>query len=237
MSSWKSYWVNNPKLFMRVMENSTRYFSNKLLKLKLIADSDNLLDYGCGPGNFAHELKGKIGCYYGVDISENYIQQANKKMGAFPEFHFIHLHTNHPINELKQFSEQGQFFHSIIIFSVVQYFNSKEEVSALLEKCKSILYPTGKIILADIIENEKGVWKDLWSICMHSLAHGYFISFLFFMARIKFSNYNTVKNKCMLLHISQAEVEEICKNMGLACSILPKITLQKSRNSFCIALK
>ncbi len=220
---------------MRVMENSTRYFSKKLLQYNLIHTNDALLDYGCGPGNFAQELKGKVGSYYGVDISELYIQQANKKMGDAPEFHFIHLNTNSPSTDLKQFSEQGLLFHSIVIFSVVQYFNSKEDVSDLLARCKNILAPTGKIILADILENEKGVWKDLWSICMHSISHNYFISFLFFMARIKFSNYNTVKNKCMLLHISQPEVEEICKKVGLACSILPKITLQKSRNSFCIS--
>lgn len=237
MASWKSYWKKNPKLFMRVMENSTRYFSEQLLKHQLIAGSDTILDFGCGPGNFAQEIKGKVGSYYGVDISENYIEQANKKMGAFPEFNFLHLHTNNSFTELKQFSEQGKLFHSIIIFSVVQYFNSKEEVLELLENCKCILHPTGKIILADILENEKGVWQDLWSICMHSIAHNYFMSFLFFMARIKFSHYNTVKNKCMLLHLTQAEVEEICKKTGLTFSILPKITLQKSRNSFSIALK
>lgn len=221
---------------MRVMENSTRYFSKKLLQYNLINTNDTLLDYGCGPGNFAQELKGKVGSYYGVDISELYIQQANKKMGDATQFHFIHLYTNNPSSELKQFSEQGLLFHSIVIFSVVQYFKSKEEVLELLANCKNILAPTGKIILADILEDEKGVWKDLWSIFIHSLMHGYFISFLFFMVRIKFSNYNSVKNKNKLLHISQAELEVICKKMGLACSILPKITLQKSRNSFCITL-
>ncbi len=222
---------------MRVMENSTRYFSKKLLQYNLISTNDTLLDYGCGPGNFAQELKGKVQAYYGVDISELYIEQANKKMGDAPQFQFIHLNTNNPSAELKQFSQQGLLFHSIIIFSVVQYFNSKEEVTALLEKCKSILHPKGKIILADILEDEKGVWKDLWSICMHSLANGYLISFLFFMARIKFSNYNEVKNKCNLLHLSDEDLKEICSKIGLGCSNLPKITLQKSRNSFCIALK
>ena len=236
MATWKSYWANNPKLFMRVMQNSTLYFSNKLLKFNLIAGSDKLLDYGCGPGNLADGLKGKIGGYYGVDISESYIQQANKKMDTFPEFHFIHLNTNNPFNELKQLSEQGQLFDCIIVFSVVQYFNSKDEVSTLLKNFKSLLKPTGKIILADILENEKGVWKDLWSICIHSLAHGYFISFLFFVVRIKFSNYNDVKNKHKLLHLSKEEVKEMCEKIGFTCSILPKITLQKSRNSYCITL-
>lgn len=219
---------------MSVMENSTLYFSNKLLNYKLVAKDDKLFDYGCGPGNLANGLQGKISSYYGVDISETYIQQANKKMEAFTEFHFIHLHTDDPFNELKQFSEKNQLFDCIIVFSVVQYFNNKEEVLVLLQHLKSLLMPTGKIILADILENERGAWKDIWSNCMHSIAQGYFISFLFFVARIKFSNYNDVKNKCKLLHISQEEVEEICKKVGAACSILPKITLQKSRNSFCI---
>ncbi len=235
MLNWKSYWANNPKLFRSVMENSTLYFSKKLLKYKLISENDKILDYGCGPGNLANGLKGKIHKYYGVDISETYIQQATKKMEAFPEFRFIHLHTNNPFDELNQFSEQNQLFDCIIIFSVVQYFNSKDEVSLLLQHCKSLLKPQGKIILADLLENEKGVWKDVWSNGMHSVTQGYFLSFLFFMVSIKFSNYNDVKNNCKLLHISQTEVENICKKIGFTCSLLPKITLQKSRNSFCIS--
>lgn len=235
MLNWKSYWANNPRLFRSVMENSTLYFSKKLLKYKLISESDKILDYGCGPGNLANGLKGKIDNYYGVDISENYIQQATKKMEAFPEFRFIQLHTNNPFNELKQFSEQNQLFDCIIVFSVVQYFNSKDEVSLLLQHCKSLLKPPGKIILADLLENEKRIWKDLWSNGMHSVTQGYFFSFLFFMASIKFSNYNDVKNNCKLLHISQAEIEDICKKIGFTCLLLPKITLQKSRNSFCIS--
>ena len=236
MPTWKSYWENNPKLFMRVMQNSTRYFSKKLLKFNLITESDIILDYGCGPGNLAEGLNGKIGRYYGVDISKTYIQQAKNKMDAFHEFYFIHLNSNNPFNELKQLSEIGQLFDCIIVFSVIQYFNNKEEVSNLLKNCKSLLSPSGKIILADILENEKGVLKDLWSICLHSLANGYFISFLFFVARLKFSNYNIMKNKHKLLHLSIEEVEGICLKEGFTCSILPKITLQKSRNSFCITL-
>ena len=94
MLSWANYWKENPKLFVKVMEKSTQYVAKKLIHHKLINTSTNLLDFGCGPGYLANELKGKLTAYYGVDISTNYIETAKKNVPMLATFYLKKFHLN-----------------------------------------------------------------------------------------------------------------------------------------------
>lgn len=88
MLSWGNYWKENPKLFVKVMEKSTQFVAQKLVQHKIITPNTTLLDFGCGPGYLANELKGKLTSYYGVDISTNYVETAKKKCVDASNFEF-----------------------------------------------------------------------------------------------------------------------------------------------------
>ncbi|WP_204265937.1 class I SAM-dependent methyltransferase, partial [Escherichia coli] len=81
-------------------------------------------------------------------------------------------------------------FDLIIINSVIQYFSSKDIVFDLLFTSKKLLAPNGKIILADVVTQDKGLYKDALAVLKHSLRNGYFWSFLQFMYQAKVSGYN-----------------------------------------------
>lgn len=233
MFSWGNYWKENPKLFTIVMEKSTEFVAEKLITYQLIDDSTNLLDFGCGPGYLANALKGKVKSYYGVDISEKYIDIASKKCNNYPNYTFRVFPLEESISSLNLLEQEGKQFDTIIILSVIQYFKDKEEVLALLSNCKKLLTPEGKIILADVIENEKGVWKDVLSILIDSISKRYLFSFIQFIFRAKLSKYNTLRKANQLFMLSKADVTEIANQANLNLTILPSITLQSSRISYC----
>ncbi len=236
MLSWGNYWKENPKLFVKVMEMSTQFVATKLIQHKLITPTTTLLDFGCGPGYLAYELKGKLTAYYGVDISSKYIETARKKCADASNFQFKEVPLELGVDGLLTAFEAGRQFNTIIILSVIQYFKNKEEVAQLLHNCKLLLMQSGKIILADVIEDDKGLWKDAFSVLIDSIKHFYLLSFVRFMFRIKLSTYNTLRKEHQLLHLSKDEVVAIGEKLKLNVKILPTITLQSSRISYCLSI-
>jgi len=236
MLSWGNYWKENPKLFMKVMEKSTEYVAEQLEQHQLINHSTHLFDFGCGPGYLANALKGKITNYFGVDISAKYIEIAKEKCKENKEFVFRELHLEESVGSLTLIKQEGNLFDTIIILSVIQYFKKKEDVMELIENVKALLSSGGKILLVDVIENENGLWKDALSVMLHSIKKGYLFSFIQFMFRAKLSKYNSLRKTHQLFMLSRNEVFEIAASSGLKVTILPCITLQSSRISYCMSI-
>lgn len=234
MTSWGNYWQENPKLFTTVMEKSTEYVAHKLTHNQLIGANSQVLDFGCGPGYLANALKGRIAGYFGVDISEQYIASAKDKCKDNPNFQFKAFPLGESINSLSTLEKGGKKFDTIIILSVIQYFEKKEDVLNLLEKCKQLLKSGGKIILADVITHEHGLIKDIIAILAHSIKNRYFFQFLKFMVVAKQSKYNQLRKSKKLLTLSKAEMLSFAHQLKLELDILPTITMQSSRISYCL---
>jgi cyclopropane fatty-acyl-phospholipid synthase-like methyltransferase len=234
MSNWQNFWSNDPKLFRIVMQKSTAYFANQILKRKIISPQDTILDFGCGPGYLAEQLIDNVQDYYGVDISSAYIDTCQKKFAGDEHFHFSTLTASPTSIGLNNSPLIQHKFNVIIILSVVQYFPDLAKVEALLAESKSLLSAHGKIILADVIQSDQGLIKDALSVLINSLKKNYFFPFLKFMYQVKFSNYNQLRLKNNLLSISETEIASICKKLNLQYQLLPNCTLQHSRVSYCI---
>jgi 2-polyprenyl-3-methyl-5-hydroxy-6-metoxy-1,4-benzoquinol methylase len=234
MTSWGNYWQENPKLFTTVMEKSTEYVARKLTHNQLIGANSQVLDFGCGPGYLANALKGSIASYFGIDISQHYIEMAKEKCKDYPNFRFKAFPLDQSIYSLSILEQEGNQFDTIVILSVVQYFEKKEDVLQLLEKCKLLLKPRGKIILADVITNEQGLLKDIISILAHSIKNKYFFQFLKFMFVAKQSKYNQLRKNKKLLMLSKSEIHSYANQLQLELDVLPTITMQRSRVSYCL---
>jgi 2-polyprenyl-3-methyl-5-hydroxy-6-metoxy-1,4-benzoquinol methylase len=234
MTSWGNYWQENPKLFTTVMEKSTEYVARKLTHNQLIGANSQVLDFGCGPGYLANALKGSIASYFGIDISQHYIEMAKEKCKDYPNFRFKAFPLDQSIYSLSILEQEGNQFDTIVILSVVQYFEKKEDVLQLLEKCKLLLKPRGKIILADVITNEQGLLKDIISILAHSIKNKYFFQFLKFMFVAKQSKYNQLRKNKKLLTLSKSEILSYANQLQLELDVLPTITMQSSRVSYCL---
>lgn len=215
------------------MQKNAAYFAEKLLKRGTITSQNRILDYGCGPGSLAEQLKGKVRSYQGVDISADCIQSCRERFAASANIRFDTIDTT--VNAgLEQFTGNAEPFDVIIILSVIQYFPDLTKVEELLAACKKMLSPNGKIILADVIRSNQGLLKDAFSNLVDSIRKNYFLSFIRFMYQARFSKYNQLRLKNDLLCVSEGEIAAICQQLNLKYSIMPTCTLQHSRVSYCI---
>ena len=159
---------------------------------------------------------------------------AKEKCKDYPNFRFKAFPLDQSIYSLSILEQEGNQFDTIVILSVVQYFEKKEDVLQLLEKCKLLLKPRGKIILADVITNEQGLLKDIISILAHSIKNKYFFQFLKFMFVAKQSKYNQLRKNKKLLMLSKSEIHSYANQLQLELDVLPTITMQRSRVSYCL---
>lgn len=234
MLGWKNFWANDPKLFGIVMKESTDYFANHVLAGKILGTEDKVLDFGCGPGYLAERLINKVTSYWGVDISPTYINTCTAKFNEKSNFRFGLLQETGKSSGLLEAGLPEKSFDIIIILSVVQYFTDRNSVCELLKSCKSLLSENGKIILADVIESNDSLIKDVISVFLNSIRKKYFTAFLRFMYQARFSSYNQLRKNNHLLCLTEKEISEMCTSLGLRYHILPGCTLHASRSTYCI---
>jgi cyclopropane fatty-acyl-phospholipid synthase-like methyltransferase len=234
MSNWQSFWSSQPKLFDAVMQKNAAFFAQKLLDNQYIQSGQRILDFGCGWGSLANELKGKVTFYLGLDISPSCINACKEKLAGVNHFHFDVIESTDQRAGLEKVFHNREQFDLVIILSVIQYFSDVTKVEDLLTEMKNLIPEKGKIILADVIQSEKNLFKDVLSNLKDSIQKKYFFSFLLFMIKARFSRYNQIRVSNHLLSVREEEIASICQKLDLQYEVMPICTLQQSRVSYCI---
>lgn len=231
-SNWLAYWQIN-KHFDEYMQKNATCFLNKIQKYITIHHTDFVLDFGCGPGYLADAWHNRVALFHGIDISERYITKARSKHATKQNVQFFWLN---PQDYLNLHLLNNSFYNLVIVMSVLQYFESEEEVKFLLEQLVQKVKPGGKILLADLIVREFKL-KDFRSIFFQAIKNKHLYSTLSFFIRLRFSAYYKLKQEKGLLIISVEKWCKILKQMNLNYKVVQEpITLQKERKSIIITV-
>ncbi len=143
--------TDKPASLIDFIYKIARYFTLKAkvnLVKKYSPQTQNILDYGCGTGDFLHECKNQGWQVTGVEPSANARKIAAEKIGN------QNLHPSAPLENTE--------FHAVTLWHVIEHVHDLNE---LLAKLKGSLAPDGKLYLAvpNINSWESNKYKSYWA--------------------------------------------------------------------------
>jgi 2-polyprenyl-3-methyl-5-hydroxy-6-metoxy-1,4-benzoquinol methylase len=232
-TGWVNFWEDQKRSFYGPMRLSTLAFASRIEKKFQLKKTDEILDYGCGPGFLADYLSAKDINITGADINKLFISESTKN---HPGALFIHITTD--VAENKKILDtqlNGKHFDFIVLLSIVQYFESIAAVELVVKMLASYLKKDGKIIIADVIDKNTSSIQDAISLFLHCIKKGKPMVFFRFVFYLLFSNYRTLSRDIKLLTVSQDEMKQLASRYTLSCEKVDGLTIHSSRTSYILA--
>lgn len=179
---WVDYWNAGHPMPETIWQKYSDVFIRDTMTILNYQASDVVLDIGCGLGCLIDFLKDKVAAVYGVDVSSYYISLGKKKCSGNKNVFFYELdHKNY--TDFSFFTDKK--FSIIICKSVIQYYQSKEEMKQLMKEVKRIALPGAKFLIADIPVS-CSFFSDFW-ISMYAAWKGHYLkdymNFLFHICK------------------------------------------------------
>lgn len=142
-----SVWKNSYDGAVFSKEEMEDWIANAIHKVKkLLTPKTKVLEIGCGNGLIFASIIHNVASYTGVDISKSALKSiAESKLGKDfkDKIKLYHL----PASSINTITEKHDL---IVINSVAQYFPDINYFFDFIEKCESILSPTGTLFFGDI---------------------------------------------------------------------------------------
>ena len=126
-----------------------RYFWRELEFIgEYVEEGDKILDFGCGNGRLLNLIIGKNPIYYGVDVSENLINIADKKYQGRQNIHFQKIASGQVSLPFK-----SNYFKVVYAIAVFHHIPDKNNRLKMARELFRVLKPSGYLIVT--------VW-NLW---------------------------------------------------------------------------
>ncbi len=223
---WKYTWNIRAKVFTDLIrvtgriqtENEFQKLVDDVRRKLELASEDTLLDFGCAKGRMAVYLMSHVNSIVCVDYSPEMISKA-REGSTFVKLEFY---------TTKLFKHRDNYFDKILVYSVIHYLNSKEELYKLLVKFYKTLKSGGVILIGDILNKlHKKMFPKRYFISKNKGSFFALIEYLIF-----FSTYHLWQ-----WHYGW-ELIEMAENIGFDATILPQDNcLATSRDRFDLLLK
>jgi 2-polyprenyl-3-methyl-5-hydroxy-6-metoxy-1,4-benzoquinol methylase len=230
--NWERFFKKPPNSFNDIMNESTILVGEKLLEHHLINKTNQVLDFGCGPGFLIDHIKNDTKSIMGVDISETYIETCKEKFRDNPNLTFQHLTPYNHVQMAEIISSQK--IDTVIILSILQYYNSKDEViDLILHLKKASENQKFKCIIADLIPENHSFMSDVKDLVFHAIKKRYILTLVKFILYTFNSDYSKFK-KSGMLQLDYDFFEKIAKENQIKIYKTERITLHSQRYNICL---
>lgn len=232
-TGWDKFWKDQRQSFYAVMKIATSYFVTQVQKVYHLKPTDDIFDYGCGPGFVADSLAAKNIRITGADINEFFIEECRKN---HPASLFMLITTDIAANK-KILEEQLTIrkFDFIILLSVSQYLENTGALEELIRLLRTYLKEKGRLIVADVLDENTSSVRDAFALFMHCIKKGRIGAFVGFISYLMFSSYRTISKKNKLLQVPEQAIRDMAKRNDLHCEKVKGLTLQVSRSNYILS--
>jgi 2-polyprenyl-3-methyl-5-hydroxy-6-metoxy-1,4-benzoquinol methylase len=234
-TGWDKFWKDQRQSFYAVMKLATGYFVTQIEKLYQLKPTNEIFDYGCGPGFVADSLAAKNIQITGADINEFFIEECRKN---HPASLFMLITTDVAANK-KILEEQlkEREFDLIILLSVAQYLKNGSDLEALIGLLRTYMKAGGRLIVADVLDENTSSIRDAFALFIHCIKKGRIGAFVGFISYLMFSNYRTISKQNKLLQVPEQAIRDMAKRNELQCEKVKGLTLQVSRSNYILIKK
>ena len=232
-SGWNTYWQNQGESFNAAMKIATGFFASQMETVFHINSNNEIFDYGCGPGFLIDGLAPRTKSIVGADINVFFLEQCRKN---HPASLFINITTDVETNR-RILNEQleGRKFDYVVLLSISQYFKNMQELEKVVGMLFSCCKENGKIIVADVIDQNTSSLRDAISLFLHCLRKGKVMVFFSFMFYLLFSDYRKLSQKMKLLRVPEKAVSQMADRNGWHYKKIEGLTIHSSRTNYVFA--
>ena len=208
-NNWINYW-NQKNIWTEsdLWKKNVKVFLNETSHILNYNKESVVLDIGCGNGDYANELSSKVDKIYCIDVSEEYVNSCKARFSNNKNIKVLKLSDDYTnLSFLKE-----NKFSIIIVNSVVQYFNSQQDIIDLVKSIKKISSENAYLLISDIEVNNNKIKSNL-KLIYNSIFNGYFFSLIkMFFNLFKDKKYSqTLKLQSLLI----VNLDKLIKDLSI----------------------
>lgn len=224
--SWIAFWDGEPPIYAGPQHKAVHYegIADGIARYLPRAQA-RVLDYGCGEALFASRIAAKCERVYLTDAAPSV---ADALATRFAEATNIEVVAHDRLDD----EIEAASLDLVVVNSVAQYL-SEDEFSALVERLKPLLAPSGVVLFADIIPPDVGMVRDTSALLSLAIRNGFFIQAAVGLVRTYFSNYRQLRNRLGLKMYEESAFIERLRNLGFDCRrVRPNLGHNQNRMAF-----
>lgn len=211
---WAAFW-NRPNAIYAGDRHLRAHYARLLADLRphlTQGPPQVVLDYGCGEAWAAEAMAETASRLFLYDLSPAIRTQLEARLGRHPR-----------IGVLDEGALAGLPDGSVelaVMISVVQYFDANT-LQGVLATLHRLLAPDGRLIVADIIEPETPLYREIGSRLRFATRHGFLLADLTALVRLFLSDYRDLQRTVGFATYGSDAFAAILRDAGFVCERLP----------------
>lgn len=229
--NWREYWDGTTSVYVSHRHKALHYagVADDIIKL-IPGRTANVLDFGCGEALSAGRVAAACGRLHLCDGAPSVVAALRGRYAADPN---IGVLTPETLERIPAGS-----LDLVVANSVLQYLG-QGELERLLVAWKTLLKPTGRLILADVVPKHVSPLTDAIALLRFAARGGFLGSALAGLVRTFFSDYRRTRAELGLSRYSEPEMIGMLDRSGYAAArrLYPNFGHNQQRMAFSATVR